>query len=105
MDKHLVLREIRELLVAKFGSEIERVILFGSQAEDAQRPDSDFDILVVLKNPHDWRMRRQISEVCYDIDLKYDIRTDIKTISAGELREPRGRQPFIQRALKEGISA
>jgi len=36
---------------------------------------------------------------CYDIDLKYDIRTDIKTISAGELREPGGRQPFIQRAL------
>ena len=105
MDKHLVLREIRELLVAKFGSEIERVILFGSQAQDAQRPDSDFDILVILKNPHDWRMRRQISEVCYDIDLKYDIRTDIKTISAGELREPGGRQPFIQRALEEGISA
>jgi predicted nucleotidyltransferase len=105
MDKHSVLREIKDLLVAKFGSEIERVILFGSQAEDAQRPDSDFDILVILKNPHDWRVRRQISEVCYDIDLKYDIRTDIKTISVGELREPRGRQPFIQRALKEGIYA
>lgn len=105
MDKHSVLWEIRELLVAKFGSEIERVILFGSQAQDAKRPESDFDILVILKNPHDWRMRRQISEVCYDVDLKYDIRTDIKTISAEELREPRGRQPFIQQALKEGIYA
>ncbi len=100
-----LLSKIQGHLQAKFGNEIQKVILYGSRSKGAATPYSDYDILVVLKHPHDWRMRRKISSACYDIDLKYDILTDVKTISMGELDSPRGRQPFITNALNEGISA
>jgi hypothetical protein len=61
--------------------------------------------MVILKNPHDWRMRKEISSACYDLDLKYDILTDIKTISENDLDGMTAKQPFIINALEEGIDS
>jgi predicted nucleotidyltransferase len=105
MDNINLVREIKKLLLAEFGNEIQKVILYGSRSKGTSAPDSDYDILVILKNPYDWRMRKKISSLCYDIDLKYDILTDVKTVSAGELNKPSGRQPYIMEAIREGIAA
>jgi predicted nucleotidyltransferase len=104
MDNMMLLKEIKTLLSVKFGNEIQKVILYGSRSEGTFRADSDYDILVILKNPHDWRMRKRISSACYDIDLKYDILTDIKTVSVNELDKKTGKQPFIINALSKGIA-
>lgn len=104
MDKLKLLKEIKTLLSDKFGNEIEKVILYGSRSKNISRSDSDYDILVILKHPHDWKIRRKISSACYDLDLKYDILTDIKTISLNELNTSRGKQPFIINALTEGLT-
>ncbi len=105
MDNINLVREIKKLLLAEFGNEIQKVILYGSRSKGTSAPDSDYDILVILKNPYDWRMRKKISSLCYDIDLKYDILTDVKTVSAGELDKPSGKQPYILDAIREGIAA
>ncbi len=104
MDNIQILKEIKSLLSAKFGNEIQKVILYGSKVKGTSGPDSDYDILVILKNPHDWRMRKKISSLCYDIDLKYDILTDIKTVSINELKSHKKKRPFIINAIKYGIS-
>jgi len=85
MDNIVLLKEIKDLLSGRFGNEIQKVILFGSRSRGTSGTDSDYDILIILKNPHDWRMRKKISSACYELDLKYDILTHIKTVSENDL--------------------
>lgn len=105
MDSMFLLKEVKKLLSERFGDEIQKVILYGSRSGGTSGTGSDYDILVILKNPHDWRMRKKISSVCYELDLKYDILTDIKTVSETDLYGSAGKQPFIMNALREGIAA
>lgn len=104
MDKLKILKEIKSLLVQRFGDEITKVVLFGSQARETSQEYSDYDILVILNHDYDWQMKRKISHSCYEIDLKYDIITDVKVISRNELHSLKGKQPFIVNAMKEGIA-
>jgi uncharacterized protein len=67
-----ILTELKTGLAQIYGERLERVVLFGSQARGDARPDSDIDLLVVLKGNVDvgkelWR----ISEVTADLSLKY----------------------------------
>ncbi len=80
-------------------------MLFGSQASGKAHKDSDYDILIVLKQKADWRIEREISDVCYEIDLKYDIITDTHIIGESELLTLRGKQPIFVNALTNGLHA
>ena len=50
-----------------------------------------------------WKLKNKIHDKIYDIDLKYDIFTDLKLISKNELKTFKGKQPFILEALENGI--
>ncbi len=104
MNKLRILKELKKSLVLRFGNEIDRVVLFGSQTKGTDRSYSDYDILVILKDDYDWQKEEEISNICYETDLKYDIHTDIKVISLRELKTLKGRQPFIINAMEEGIT-
>ena len=99
-----IMKELKEGLQNKF-SFVSEVILFGSQATGKAFEFSDYDILVIVSHPISWRQRREISDEIYSIDLKYNILTDVKIISEPELKTLKGKQPFIQHALQEGIVA
>lgn len=99
-----ILQELKEILCLHFGDNIERVILFGSRGKGTAQIYSDYDILIVLKSDYDWMMEDDILNICYEIDLKYNLLTDIKIISLKELNSLKGRQPFIVNAVKEGIA-
>jgi hypothetical protein len=49
-------------------------------------------------------MENDILDACYQIDLEYNLLTDIKIISLQELTSLKGKQPFIVTAVTEGIS-
>ena len=44
-----ILAELREQLDRLYGDRLERLVLFGSQARGDAEPDSDIDVLVVLR--------------------------------------------------------
>ena len=100
----LIMKELKDVLQKKFNI-ISDVILFGSQATGNALEFSDYDILVITSQSVSWKQQREIADEIYSIDLKYDILTDVKIISEPELKTLRGKQPFIQRALREGIVA
>lgn len=103
--KHKILHELKSRLLDKAPEAgVEKVILFGSQATGKARKDSDVDILVVLRNDYDWRLRRKIIDECYEIDLGYNVVTDIKMISERELGTLRGQQPLIVDAIRGGLA-
>ena len=65
----------------------------------------DYDILIVVKDKTDWKLERQISDICYEIDLRYNIITDTHILSENEFETPRGKQPIFMKAIKNGYHA
>jgi len=105
MDSRTILSELKKLLDVEFPGLIGRVILYGSQATGEANEDSDFDVLVITRYESDWRMKEAVMNVCYRIDLKYDVVTDVKILAENELRTIKGRQPYIREAFSTGVTA
>lgn len=97
------LAELNAALRQKYPEDIEQLFLFGSRVTGTAHAYSDYDLLLIVNKPYDWRFENTIYDLCADINVKYDIITDIKLISRAELQTLRGKQPFIQDALHEGI--
>ena len=102
--KHIV-TELKDILDRSFPGLIRKVLVFGSRAAGNAREDSDLDVLVVVRGNMDWRLRNEIIGACYEIDLKYDVVSDIKVLSEDDMNSIRGRQPFVQEALEKGVAA
>ena len=100
-----VLNDLNDLLKARFADNLKEVVLFGSQADGKAHKDSDYDFLIILKEKADWKIEGEISDLCYEIDLKYNIITDIHILSEGELSTIRGKQPIFVDALANGLHA
>jgi predicted nucleotidyltransferase len=104
-DKYQILKAMKATLSEKLGDNLKNIILFGSQAYGNATADSDYDFLVILKEKPDWKLKRKISEYCYDIDLLYEVFTDVHILAEEELTQLRGRQPIFQTAIEKGIYA
>jgi uncharacterized protein len=105
MNNRVVLNDLSDLLKARFADNLKEVVLFGSQADGTAHKDSDYDFLIILKEKADWKIEGEISDLCYEIDLKYNIITDIHILSEGELSTIRGKQPIFVDALANGLHA
>jgi predicted nucleotidyltransferase len=100
-----IINELKSKLLDRFPENLNEVILFGSQLSDQFTTESDFDILIVVKGVRDWKLEREISDICYDIELKHNIITDTHVLSESELNSPRGRQPIYLNAINLGYHA
>ena len=103
--KKLILQDLKALLTNQFGKDLINIYLFGSQAKNSETPDSDYDILILLKTRKDWRVKDQVIDICYDIDLKHDIIIDPHILAEEELTTLRGKQPIFINAMLNGIRA
>ncbi len=105
INKKNILNDLKYQLKLRFPDNLKDVILFGSHVTGKARKDSDYDILIVLKQKVDWKTEREISDICYEIDLKYNIVTDTHVVSEPELLTLRGKQPIFVNALSKGLYA
>ena len=97
-----ILRDLKEALSGRFGKNVVDIILFGSQLSD-KKSESDYDILILLKERPTWQIEREISDICYEIELKYGIMTDTHILCEEELNSPRGKQPVFANAISNGL--
>jgi len=104
-NKIQIIQQLKKALKSKYGDRIKDVILFGSQASGTAAEHSDYDVLIIARAKPDWRLEREISDICYGIELEHDIFIDTLVISETELDTIRGKQPIYQNALKMGIYA
>jgi predicted nucleotidyltransferase len=104
--KRVILEELKNLLRANFGNDIESVILFGSRASGEAHKNSDYDVLIVLNRIYDREYRLKITSVVLEMELKYDIFIDTKLISSYELYHTiKGKVPLYVDAIEQGIHA
>lgn len=69
-----IVEELKRRLLASNGERIRRVILYGSRARGSATEESDFDLLVVEKDPVSKReemsrLRESLSDVEYPVDV------------------------------------
>jgi len=97
-----ILREFRGGLEQIYGSRLVRVVLFGSQARNEAEPDSDIDVMVVLRgpvNPHE--EIRRLSALRADLCLKYDVVVSCVYVSEVEYRQDE--TPLMLNVRREGV--
>lgn len=104
-NKIKILNDLKLSLSTRLSDNLIDIVLFGSQLIDKNKQDSDYDILIIVKNKTDWKLEREISDICYDIDLKYGILTDTHILSEADLDTPRGKQPIFVNAINQGFHA
>lgn len=105
MDKLKIIQDLKYHLQQNCNSPVKNVILFGSQALGNIKIDSDFDVLIVLGDVYTGKDENIILDLCYDIDLKYNIVIDAHIISSSEIKSLRGKQPIYSNALNKGVYA
>jgi predicted nucleotidyltransferase len=104
-DKLIILKELKNYLQKGYQNSVKDIILFGSQAYGNPNENSDYDVLIVLEKDYNARDENQISDLCYDINLKYNIIIDAHLISERQLNTIKGKQPIFTKAIKSGIYA
>ena len=103
IDQQTIVNELKELLKKKLKVDVLEVVLYGSQLKGTATENSDFDVVIILKDNYDWKTKREINDLCYELDLKYDIFLDALIISEQELKNSiRGKHPLFSDALKNG---
>lgn len=98
-----ILNRLTDYLRKLYGERLARVVLFGSYARGEARPDSDIDVLVVLKdrvNPSEEIKRTSefIAQLCLDSNVL--ISRSFTTEEAYSLE----RSPFFLSVRREGIA-
>lgn len=65
--------ELRARFQDLYGERLDRLVLFGSRARGDNDPDSDYDVLVVLKDKTDNRAEwKRVREMIADLSLRFD---------------------------------
>jgi len=95
-----LIKEISLVLKNKYSS-FKGIYFFGSRLKGNYKSDSDFDMVFAFDSDIDWRFRKDIIKVIYEIELKYDIFIDVKVYNIKDIKEPN--TPFRQTVLEEGV--
>lgn len=99
-------KEIKQHLNKSLNNIVSDVVIFGSRVKGNATENSDYDVLIVLNKNYDRKIQKSINDLCYDLDLKYNIFLDTQIISEFELNNSiRGKHPVFKNALKEGLHA
>jgi len=104
-NKLIILKDLKGYIQKGYKDSVKDIILFGSQAYGKSNEESDYDVLIVLEKDYTAKDENQIFDLCYDINLKYNIIIDAHLISERELGTIKGKQPIFSKAIKSGIYA
>lgn len=86
----------------RFPEKIKRVIVYGSKVRGHARPDSDLDILVVLRD--NTVSKAGIRLIGYELALEADVLPSILVYTVQELEQRRKhRSVFIEAVEREGV--
>jgi len=94
-------KAIVDRVLASVGAE--NIVLFGSRAREAHRPDSDVDLLVV-QHSNKPRYKRAVPIYAALVGLPIDVNTDVIVYTPEEIEQwSQARAAFVTTALREGV--
>lgn len=98
-----ILKQLKKELMHIYGDQIHSILLYGSRARGDERPDSDIDILIVLKNEFNYsEMLRLSSDLTASLSLENDVVISRAFVTEKDYKE---RQiPFLMNVRREAIA-
>jgi len=97
-----LLAEYRRGLERIYGDRLVEVVLFGSQARGDAKPDSDIDVMVVLRGPVDSGAEiRRCIEFQAALCLEHDV--VITSVYMADDRYRSGQSPLLINVRREGV--
>ncbi|MFC1714795.1 nucleotidyltransferase domain-containing protein [Candidatus Poribacteria bacterium] len=90
MDREELLNRIKDRLEDTYGDRLQGIVLYGSEARGEAEPDSDIDLLVLLKGPVQFgKDLRTNVDVLYDLQLEvirpiHAVPVDVEVFRAGK---------------------
>ena len=101
MNQKELLAEIRPHLEKVYGTRLQEIMLYGSEARGVARPDSDIDILVILQGPiHVWNDLHTAFVALYPLSLRLGRPLSIKPVDIQKFQS--GKYPLYETVKKEG---
>lgn len=98
-----VLGILRRRLAQALGYELEQVILYGSQARGEARPDSDIDVLVVMRGTINYPdLMQRTSALIAEVSLQHDVVISRTFASLAEWQS--AQTPFLINVRREGVA-
>jgi len=85
-----------------FPETLERVMVFGSKAREEANPDSDLDVLVVVRGNGDLKVH--VRQLGYELALGKDVVPSIAVYTVQEIEQRREhRSVFLEAVEREGV--
>jgi predicted nucleotidyltransferase len=102
-NEEKALKEFSRLLRQKIGADLVEIKVFGSKVRGEDSPESDVDVLVILKHI-DRKKREIISNIAFEIGLKYELFLSTVVYEKDIFYSPLSKETlFYQNVQKEGV--
>lgn len=93
---------LKKELIQIYGDQVHSILLYGSRARGDERPDSDIDILVVLKDEFNYsEMLRLSSDLAASLSLENDVVISRAFVSKEQFEHRQ--TPFLMNVRREGV--
>ena len=101
-EERVWLDDFIEAIRHGFPGLITQVIVFGSKAREDATPDSDLDVLVIIKGKEDLKSRIRL--LGYELALGKDVVPSIAVYTVQEIEQRREhRSAFLEAVEREGV--
>lgn len=105
-----ILKSLKQDLIQLYGDRLVHLTLFGSQARGDQEPESDIDVLVVLRSQSAYRTESRVNvgeeikrtgKIVADLSLNYDV--VITCVFMDDLQYQTRNNALLRNIRKEGV--
>ncbi|MCX7914756.1 MAG: nucleotidyltransferase domain-containing protein [Verrucomicrobiae bacterium] len=99
-----ILTDLRDALEAVYGDDLRGVYLYGSHARHTAQPESDMDVLVVLRDFTDyWQEIKRTGHIVAALSLKYGVSISLVRVRESEWQHEDS--PFLNAVRRECVAA
>ncbi len=100
----LALKDFYEKVRSLLGSDLRKMALFGSKAEGRDTPESDIDVLVLIKDSA-FKKKYQILDLAFEVNLKHAVYISPRVIALSQYQHPLWKTTaFLKKIREQGIA-